>query len=90
MEIKQPVLNTFKKVGIDYTEFENKPEVEVYNRFGFGKCTTSALVARCIEAVYKISNDYEEGIFKVKTSDFDRLRYFILKEDSNAYMTCID
>jgi hypothetical protein len=47
-------------------------------------------VARAIGWVYSTSNDYENGINKVNVSDFDRVRYFVLEQDNNAYMTCLD
>ena len=91
MNIKQSVINTFERVGIDYKLLvDQKQEVEVYNRFGGSSCVTSPLVAHLIAFVYETNNDYEIGINKVNLSDFDRIRYFILEADKNAYMTCID
>lgn len=91
MQIKQSVLNTFERVGIDYKPLSEKEgTVEVHNRFGGGSCEVSPLVAHLIAWVYQTSNDYEEGKQEVNVSDFDRIRYFILEVDSNAYTTCID
>jgi hypothetical protein len=91
MTVKQSVINTFNRVGIDYLPYlSDTSQVEVYNRFGGGKCTTTPLIALLIDWVYKISNDYELGNMNVNVSDFDRIRYFILDQDSNAYYTCID
>ena len=92
-KVKQSVLNTLERVGIypDYLSLKDKTEkVKVYNRFGFGACETTPLVAFLIKWVYQTSDDYERGIKAVNVSDFDRLRYFILDLDNNAYMTCID
>jgi len=91
MKIKQSVINTFERVGIDYkTLLENTAKVEVSNRFGYGSCETTLFVAKLVEWVYATSDDYENNIFKVTTSDFDRIRYFILDVDQKAYSTCID
>lgn len=92
MLIKPSVINTFKRVGIDYKPLlEKEGKIEVYNRFGGGgSCEVSPLVAYLIAWVYQISNDYEDGKQEVNISDFDRVRHFILEVDNNAYMTCID
>lgn len=91
MKIKQSVINTFNRVGIKYDEFDNtEKDITVYNRFGGGSCETTELIAFLVDWVYSTSNDYERGINKVKISDFDRVRYFILDADSNVYTTCID
>lgn len=91
MKIKQSVINTFNRVGIDYQKLLDQPQkVEVYNRFGGGSCETSPLIAHLIAWVYETSDNYERGNYSVNVSDFDRVRYFILEQDSNAYYTCID
>ena len=95
MKIRQPVINTFKRVGIDYKALQDKEyEVETFNRFTSESVTTTPLVAECVSWVYKTSNDYEMGTSKVKISDFDRVRYWILEQDNEngtkVYMTCID
>ena len=89
--IKQSVINTFNRAGIDYQTLETLPgKIEVFNRFGGGSCETTHFIAHLIEWVYQTSNDYEMGIQKVNISDFDRVRYFILNQDKDAYYTCID
>ena len=91
MEIKQSVKNTLGKVGIDYASLEKlTKQVEVYNRFSGEVCVTTPLVAECIAKIYAINNAYELGDNSVKVADFDRLRYFVLEADSNAYSICID
>ena len=91
MTIKQSVINTFNRVGIDYNSFVNKNDkVTVKNRFGGGSCETIPLIAECIRWVYATSNAYEEDDQTVNISDFDRVRYFILEVDQEAYYTCID
>ena len=93
MTIKQSVINTFERVGIypDVQSLLTRDEkVTVFNRFGFGSCVTTPLIAFLIEWVYSTSNAYEQGINTVNVSDFDRIRYFILGADNDAYMTCID
>jgi len=91
LEIKQSVINTFERVGIDYKSMIDSDEVVVVeNRFGGGSCETTKLLAYLVHWVYKVSNDYEAGIYNVSVQDFDRIRYFILDEDSVVYNTCID
>ena len=91
MTIKQPVINTFNRVGINYQLLQDRTEkMTVQNRFGGGSCETTPLIAYLIGWVYDISNQYEAGNYQVKVADFDRVRYFILAEDQNAYYTCID
>lgn len=91
MKIKQSVINTFKRQGINY-EYLLKIDIPIrtVNRFSNEYADTSALIAYCIEWVYQTSNDYENGINKVRIDDFDRIRYFVLEQDKNAYMTCLD
>lgn len=89
--IKQSVINTFNRVGIPYEKFDNTNRtVTVDNRFGGGTCQTTELVANLIAWVYRTSDAYEYGTSKVRISDFDRIRYFVLAEDREAYMTCLD
>jgi alpha/beta superfamily hydrolase len=91
LNIKQSVINTFNRIGLEYQDLLNDTsKVEVYNRFGFGSCVTTPLIARCIDKIYSISNAYERGDMSVNISDFDRLRYFVMEQDQEAYMTCID
>jgi hypothetical protein len=89
--IKQSVINTFKRVGIDYESMDNEEKnITVFNRFGYGSCKTTELVAYLIGWVYKTNNEYEVENMKTKVADFNRIRYFILEVDANAYSTCID
>jgi len=89
--IKQSVINTFNRVGINYAALDNSEKnVEVNNRFGGGSCVTTELIAYLINWVYSTNDKYETGDTKVRVSDFDRVRYFILEQDKDAYMTCID
>lgn len=90
MDIPQPVINTFNRVGIDYSDADNTDQVVVENRFGFGSCKTTPFIARLVAWVYDTSNEYEEGNQTVKVSDFDRIRYFIAKVAPEVYSTCID
>ena len=94
MKIKQSVINTFKRVGIDpdmaQAMLDSTAKMTVNNRFSGESCEVNPLIFKLINWVYATSNDYEMGIQKVNVSDFDRVRYFILDIDSNAYSTCID
>ena len=94
MNIRQPVKNTMDRIGLDYNALQKEGDrigkVQVCNRFGGGCVETTPLIAECIDTIYNISNKYEIGDQTIKVSDFDRLRYFVLEADSNAYYTCID
>lgn len=91
MKIKQSVINTMKRLDIPYEDLMKlEGKVTVNNRFGGGSCETTPLIAFCIEVVYAISNAYEMGSTQVNISDFDRLRYFVLEQDKEAYYTCLD
>lgn len=91
MTIKQSVKNTFDRVGIDYNALDNsRRDVATSNRFTGETVETTELIAHCIEWVYKINNQYEMGRMDINVSDFDRVRYFVLEQDHNAYMTCLD
>lgn len=91
VDIKQSVINTFNRVGIDYKSLMDKTEkVEVRNRFSGEAVTTLPLIAYLVGWVYDTSNAYETGESKVNVSDFDRIRYFILEKDPDVYSTCID
>lgn len=91
MTIKQSVINTFNRVGIEVPEtWEQEAKVTAENRFSGDSCEVYPFIAYLINWVYRTSNDYEIGINNVNVSDFDRVRYFILEADNNAYSTCID
>jgi hypothetical protein len=90
MDIPQPVLNTLKRIQIDHELYAKDDKVTVHNRFGGDSCETSSFIARLIEWVYETSNEAEMGIYPMRISDFDRIRMYILKVDSKAYMTCLD
>lgn len=91
MKIKQPVINTFNRVGIPYEHLLARAgTVKVYNRFTGESVDTTPLLAYLVRWVYSTSNQYERGIQNVTISDFDRIRYFILEQDKQVYSTCID
>jgi hypothetical protein len=91
MIIKQPILNTFKRVGIIVPDkWDSQVKVTVYNRFGGNSCSVYPFISYLIDWVYSNSNNYEIGIQNVRIDDFDRIRYFILEADNDAYYTCID
>jgi hypothetical protein len=93
MNIRQPVINTFDRVGIDYQSFEHPvhdTKVEVANWISGETCMVHPLIRECIEWVYRTQLKFDRGTSDVKISDFDRVRHWILEVDSNAYSTCID
>lgn len=88
VNIKQSVINTFNRVGISYEVLQKRTDkIEMHNCFGHGSAMVTPLIAACIAWVY---NSQDRVGYSVKVSDFDRVRYFVLAEDSNAYMTCLD
>jgi hypothetical protein len=89
--IKQSVINTFNRVNINHElMLQISGTRTATNRFTGDSVETTPLIAACIRWVYKTSNAYEYGDFSVKTSDFDRIRYFVLEQDSKAYNVCLD
>jgi len=89
--IKQSVINTFNRVGIDYKKLDNtQKSVMAFNRFTMIGVPTTPLLAHLVSWIYSTSNDYEYGIQNVNLSDFDRIKYFIADQDSEVYMNCID
>lgn len=89
--IKQSVVNTFKRVGIDYENIDNTTVgYSARNIFTGEEVKTTALIVYLINWVYATSLKYENGDYSVKVSDFDRIRYFVLEQDQNAYSTCLD
>lgn len=93
MKIRQPVKNTFDRVGINYKLFlnlEDGKNYEAANWITGETVMTYPLVGECIKWVYRTQLDYERGNHKVNLSDFDRVRYWILEVDNEAYMKCID
>jgi hypothetical protein len=90
MTIKQSVINTFNRIGIDPTLDNTSKSQEAFNRFSGESVAVTPLVAECIAKVYEISNQYEGGNYKIPTSDFDRIRYFVAEVDPTAYNTCLD
>ena len=63
---------------------------EVANWITGETCMTTALVKACILWVYSETMKQEAGKSKTRLDDFDRVRYFILEADRNAYNICID
>jgi hypothetical protein len=94
MKIKDSVKNTLSRQGIyveDYTDKQmTEKDTPIRNWLTGEEVITTKFIADLIIWVYRTSVDYEVGRFNVKTSDFDRVRYFIAEQDSNAYMNCID
>ena len=92
MKIKQPVINTFKRVGFPYETYEafENTKTEVSNWLSGETVETTPLIRDLVEWVYRTQMDFERGVQKVNVSDFDRIRYFILEVDPKVYSTCID
>jgi hypothetical protein len=92
--IKKPIINTFKRVGIDYESMDNTTKnYRAVNRFSGERVETTELIAYLVNWVYTTSDKYENGdnsISSISISDFDRIRYFILEQDDDVYSSCID
>lgn len=90
-KIKQSEINTFKRIGFDYQKYEGavQPVVRIANRFSGETVDTLPIIADLITWVYGAG---EIGVRNrtVRVDDFDRVRYFVLRQDSKAYMTCLD
>lgn len=92
MKVRQPVINTFERVGLNQWKdlAERSDIVTVRNWITGVPVETHPLIALAIRWVYETQLDYEQGAMKCRISDFDRIRYWILEADKEAYMTCID
>ena len=94
MTIKQSVKNTFKRVGIDYETLckigDDGVQWTAINWISKEQVQVHPLIFTCIGFVYETQLAYEQGKRIVNLSDFDRVRYFVLEQDSNAYNTCLD
>lgn len=88
--IKQSVLNTFDRVGIDKTLDNITKSETISNRFSGETAEVTPLIFECIDWVYKTSNALESGRSSVKLADFDRVRHFVAEVDQDAYYTCLD
>ena len=91
--IKQSVINTFGRVGIDYEHYGNDPKLKIAianNWLTNEPCEVTPLIAVCINWVYQKQLAFERGNMGCRQDDFDRVRYFILEQDRNAYMICLD
>jgi len=88
--IKQSVINTFDRVGIDKTLDHTGKTETISNRFTGATAEVTPLIFECIDWVYRTSNKYEAGDTRVKLDDFDRVRYFVAEADPEAYSTCLD
>jgi hypothetical protein len=94
MKMKNSIINTFNRIGLDYKSFIGEPydsmKVEARNWLTGVSCQVHPLIRECIEWVYRTQLAYEKGDMGCRQDDFDRVRYFILEVDSEAYNTCID
>jgi hypothetical protein len=89
--IKTSVINTFNRVGIPYKELDNLVKNrEVANWVTMESCIVTPLIKACVLWVYTKQLAYEKGDMGCRQDDFDRVRYFILEQDADAYSTCID
>ena len=90
-KIRQPIINTFNRVGIDYKSLQDLTEkVEVSNWITRETVETTPLIKECVEWVYRTQLKYEQGDMGCRLDDFDRVRYWVLAEDRNVYMSCLD
>jgi hypothetical protein len=88
--IKQSVINTLDRVGIDKTLDNTVKSETIANRFTGEPANVTPLVFECIDWVYRTSNAFESGRSSIKLADFDRVRYFVAEVDPTAYNTCLD
>jgi hypothetical protein len=91
MIIKQSVINTFDRIRAQYLALDNTAKTETATNWLSGAtCPVTPLVLYCIQWVYSETMKQEAGKSKTRLDDFDRVRYFILETDPNAYNVCID
>lgn len=95
MKIRQPVINTFDRCEIPYKMIETlKGTRKATNRFTGEIVETTPLLSYLVDWVYMASNlgvsENNKIGGKIRISDFDRIRYFILEQDKEVYSVCID
>jgi hypothetical protein len=89
--IKQSVINTFERIGIPYKTLDNTEKTKICPNWINGEtATVTPLIAWCVSWVYGTQLRFEEGKSDIRLDDFDRVRYFVLDQDKNAYMTLLD
>lgn len=95
VKLTKPETNLLNKLEETYGLKVNDANArnEMFNRFGTGAATVSALVSVLVSFVYGCDTGFGPVMYngkKVTISDFDRTRYLVLKLDSKAYSVLLD
>lgn len=81
--------NLAKKYNIDLTKVNEPRTVNQSNRFGYGSVELNETEQKLYQASIKIYEDYEHGR-PANIREADRLKYLLLKINSEAYSTLLD
>jgi len=81
--------NLAKKYNVDLTKIDAPRTIEQDNRFGFGSAMVNEQEQKLYKASIAIYEQYERGE-KANISEADRLKYLLLKVNSDAYQALLD
>jgi len=81
--------NLAKKYNIDLTKVGEPRTIEQMNRFGYGSVLLNKTEQNLYRASIAIYEAYEYGR-PANISEADRLKYLLLKINSEAYSTLLD
>lgn len=83
-------LNLMRELGVDPEHaWDPDTTVERSNRFTGAVFSMNKVTAKLHDIFYQMMNQYEMGL-KVNVAKMDRVKYLVLKLNSDAYMGLID
>ena len=83
-------LNLMKEFGLDSTKFDEPKVTERSNPFSGVSVPLNAFEAKLYDLTINMIMAYERGDKNFKVQKYDRLKYLLLKVNSDAYMRLID
>ena len=83
-------LNLLKEIGVDPANVYDEPTTQRSNRFTGEAFKMNEAVAKIHDTFYTMMNRYERGDRTVNVGKMDRVKYLVLKFNSDAYMGLID
>ena len=81
--------NLAKKYNLDLTKKDEPRTLTEYNRFGGASVAVNELELKTYRAAMSLYEAYERGQ-KINVSEADRLKYLLLRLNSDAYMALLD
>lgn len=83
-------LNLMKEFGLDSTKFDAPKTTKRTNPFSGVSVDLNEFEARIYDLTIDMIMMYERGDRNFKVAKYDRLKYLLLKVNSQAYMDLID